>query len=102
MHVYTQYPTLPIISLFFGQDRQRIITKYHQNLEIKTYHKNNLFIYFMRKEKSTLISLQTLLIIFNIYTNNFFFSGLENIIAYFSFKNLIIIGPIKTSIGPYS
>ena len=48
-------------------------SKYHQILEIKTYHKNNLFIYFMRKEKSTLISLQTLLIIFNIHTNKFSF-----------------------------
>lgn len=45
----------------------------------------------MRKEKSTLISLQTLII----------FSGLENTNAYFGFKNLIIMGPIKTSTGPY-
>ena len=38
----------------------------------------------------------------NIYTNKFsFFSGLENVIICFSFKILIIMGPIKTSIGPF-
>ena len=83
-----------------------MITKYHQNLKVKTYNRKStyLLIYFYGKQKSTLVSLQSsnTTDFLNIYTNKFsFVFGLDNIIIYFNFKFLIIMGPIKTSIGPY-
>ena len=58
----------PYIIIIFRHNERRVIIKYNQNMEVKTYYKHQLF---------------------------FYFSGLENTIVYISFKILIIMGPIK-------